>query len=96
MLCIDEMPQIQALDRAQRLLPMRPGQAERRTHDHKRYGTTSQFAALDVKAGTVIGKYMSRHRARDFRRFLDTVQNNLPANLAILVAWTTHRAIKPS
>jgi hypothetical protein len=64
---------------------MRPGQAERRTHDYKRYGTTSLFAALDVKAGTVIGKYMSRHRAREFRRFLDTVQKNVPANLDIHV-----------
>ena len=54
-LCVDEKSQIQALDRTQPLLPMRPGQAERRTHDYKRHGTTSLFAALDVKAGTVIG-----------------------------------------
>src|SRR5690349_11002232 len=55
-LCVDEKSQIQALDRTQPLLPMRPGQAERRTHDYKRHGTTSLFAALDVKAGTIIGK----------------------------------------
>ena len=55
--------QVQALDRTQPLLPMRPGQVERRTHDYKRHGTTSLFAALDVKAGTVVGKCMSRHRA---------------------------------
>jgi len=72
-LCIDEKSQIQALDRTQPLLPMRRGQVERRTHDYKRHGTTSLFAALDVKAGTVIGKCMSRHRAQEFRRFLDTV-----------------------
>jgi transposase len=57
-LCVDEKSQIQALDRTQPLLPMRPGQAERRTHDYKRHGTTSLFAALDVKAGTIIGKCM--------------------------------------
>jgi hypothetical protein len=55
-LCVDEKSQIQALDRSQPLFPMRPGQAERRTHDYKRHGTTSLFAALDVKAGTIIGK----------------------------------------
>ena len=60
-LCVDEKSHIQALDRTQPLLPMRPGQAERRTHDYKRHGTTSLFAALDVKAGTIIGKCMPRH-----------------------------------
>ena len=84
-LCVDEKSQIQALDRTQPLLPMRPGQAERRTHDYKRHGTTSLFAALDVKAGTIIGKCMPRHRAQEFRRFLDTVENNVPADLDIHV-----------
>jgi transposase len=84
-LCIDEKSQIQALDRTQPLLPMRPGQVERRTHDYKRHGTTSLFAALDVKAGTIIGKCMSRHRAQEFRRFLDTVEQNVPADLDIHV-----------
>ncbi len=82
-LCVDEKSQIQALDRTQPLLPMRPGQAERRTHDYKRHGTTSLFAALDVKAGTIISKCMPRHRAQEFRRFLDTVENNVPADLDI-------------
>ena len=77
-LCIDEKSQIQALDRTQPLLPMRPGQVERRTHDYKRHGTTSLFAALDVKAGTIIGKCMPRHRAQEFRRFLDTVERKFP------------------
>jgi transposase len=84
-LCVDEKSQIQALDRTQPLLPMRPGQAERRTHDYKRHGTTSLFAALDVKAGTIIGKCMPRHRAQEFRRFLDTVETNVPAELDIHV-----------
>src|ERR1700747_2331512 len=83
--CVDEKSQIQALDRTQPLLPMRPGQAERRTHDYKRHGTTSLFAALDVKAGTIIGKCMTRHRAQEFRRFLDTVEKNVPVNLDIHV-----------
>ena len=72
-LCVDEKSQVQALDRTQPLLPMRPGQAERRTHDYKRNGTTSLFAALDVKAGTIVGKCMARHRATEFRKFLDEV-----------------------
>ena len=84
-LCVDEKSHIQALDRTQPLLPMRPGQAERRTHDYRRHGTTSLFAALDVKAGTLIGKCMPRHRAVEFRRFLDTVENNVPADLDIHV-----------
>src|SRR6201981_3297959 len=82
-LCVDEKSQIQALDRTQPLLPMRPGQAERRTHDYKRHGTTSLFAALDVKAGTIIGKCMPRHRAQEFRRFLDTVEKHVPADFDI-------------
>lgn len=68
-LCVDEKTQIQALDRTQPLLPLRPGQAERRTHDYKRHGTTSPFAALDVAAGNVIGRCFPRHRAQEFRRF---------------------------
>jgi transposase len=82
-LCVDEKSQIQALDRTQPLLPMRPGQAERRTHDYKRHGTTTLFAALNVKAGTIIGKCMPRHRAREFRKFLDEVEHNVPTDLDI-------------
>ena len=84
-LCIDEKSQIQALDRTQPMLPMRPGQVERRTHDYKRHGTTTLFAALDVTAGTVIGRCMKRHRAREFRTFLDAVERNVPADLDIHV-----------
>jgi len=69
-LCVDEKSQVQALDRTQPLLPMRPGQAERRTHDYVRYGTTSLFAALDTATGTVIGKCLRRHRHQEFLQFL--------------------------
>ena len=84
-LCVDEKSQIQALDRTQPLLPMQPGQAERRTHDYKRNGTTTLFAALDVKAGTVVGKCMPRHRSQEFRKFLDEVERNVPDGLDVHV-----------
>jgi transposase len=93
-LCVDEKSQVQALDRTQPLLPMRPGQVERHTHDYKRHGTTSLFAALDVKAGTVVGKCMSRHRATEFRKFLDEVERNVPTDLDIHVImdnYGTHK-----
>jgi transposase len=78
-LCVDEKSQVQALDRIQPLLPMRPGQVERHSHDYMRHGTTSLFAALDVKAGTIAGKCMPRHRRQEFRKFLDEVERNVPA-----------------
>jgi transposase len=84
-LCVDEKTQVQALDRTRPLLPMRPGQPERRTHDYERHGTTSLFAALDVRAGTVVGRCMPRHRAPEFRRFLDEVERSVPAALDIHV-----------
>src|ERR1700746_2994826 len=93
-LCVDEKSQIQALDRTQPLLPLQPGQVERRTHDYKRHGTTSLFAALDVKAGTIVGKCMSRHRATEFRKFLDEVERNVPTDLDIHVImdnYGTHK-----
>src|SRR4051794_25893897 len=93
-LCVDEKSQIQALDRTQPLLPMRPGQAERRTHDYKRHGTTSLFAALDVKAGAVIGECHRRHRSSEFRKFLDTIDQSVPASLdvhLVLDNYGTHK-----
>lgn len=93
-LCVDEKSQVQALDRTQPLLPMRPGQVERRTHDYKRHGATTLFAALDVKAGTVIGKCMARHRAQEFRKFLDEVERNVPADLDVHIImdnYGTHK-----
>jgi transposase len=89
-LCVDEKSQVQALDRTQPLLPMRPGPAERRTHDYKRHGTTSLFAALDVKAGTIVGK----PRTQEFRKFLDEVESNVPADLDVHVImdnYGTHK-----
>ncbi len=82
-LCVDEKSQIQALDRTQPVLPMRPGQIERRTHDYTRYGTTTLFAALDAKSGRIIGEFHQRHRAREFRRFLDTIDDAMPAPLDV-------------
>jgi Homeodomain-like domain/DDE superfamily endonuclease len=73
-LCVDEKSQIQALERTAPLLPMRPGQAERRAHDYLRHGTTSLFAALDAKTGNVIGQTHRRHRSAEFRKFLDTIE----------------------
>ena len=77
-LCVDEKPQIQALDRSQPVLPMRPGLAERRTHDYRRHGTTSLFAALDVATGKVLGRCFPRHRAVEFRRVLDDIAKAVP------------------
>jgi transposase len=72
-LCIDEKSQIQALDRTQPLLPMQPGQTERRTHDYARHGTTSLFAALNVATGEVIGRCLRRHRHQEFLKFLNEI-----------------------
>lgn len=91
-LCADEKSQIQALDRAQPPLPMRPGQAERRTNDYRRHGTTSLFAALDAETGRVIREYHRRHRAREFRKFVGSI-DAVPAALdvhLILDNYATH------
>jgi transposase len=93
-LCVDEKSQIQALDRTQPLLPMQPGQLERGTHDYKRHGTTSLFAALDLKTSQVIGQFHQRHRSVEFRRFLDAIEAQVPADLdvhLILDNYGTHK-----
>jgi transposase len=93
-LCVDEKSQIQALDRTAPLLPMRPGQIERRTHDYARHGTTTLFAALDTKTGELIGQTQPRHRSVEFRKFLDTIERNVPAELdvhLILDNYGTHK-----
>jgi transposase len=82
-LCVDEKSQIQALDRSQPLLPMRPGQAERRSHDYTRHGTLSLFAALDTATGKVVGRCFARHRAREFRAFLNTIEAHVPPDLDV-------------
>jgi transposase len=93
-LCVDEKSQIQALDRTAPLLPMRPGQIERRTHDYARHGTTTLFAALDTKSGELIGQTQRRHRSLEFRNFLDTIEQNVPRELdvhLILDNYGTHK-----
>jgi transposase len=93
-LCVDEKSQIQALDRSQPLLPMRPGQPACCTHDYKRHGTTSLFAALDVATGKVIGKCFSRHRAAEFRKFLDVIEASVPKDLDVHLVmdnYATHK-----
>lgn len=100
--CVDEKSQIQALDRTQPLLPMRPGQIERRTHDYARHGTTTLFAGLiaavtaetGVKPGSVVGTCMPRHRAQEFRKFLHEVERNVPEGLDVHVVMdnaSTHK-----
>ena len=93
-LCVDEKSQIQALERTAPLLPMRPGQAERRAHDYLRHGTTTLFAALDAATGKVIGELHRRHRSTEFRQFLDTIEANVPADLdvhLIMDNYGTHK-----
>jgi transposase len=93
-LCVDEKSQIQALDRAAPLLPMRPRQAERRTHDYKRHGTTSLFAALDVKSGKVLGQTHHRHRSIEFRKFLDRIDASVPPDQGVHIImdnYGTHK-----
>jgi transposase len=78
-LCVDEKSQMQALDRTQPLLPMRPGTPERRTHDYHRHGTSSLFAALMVRTGVVIGECHRRHRHQEFIKFLKTIDEVITA-----------------
>jgi transposase len=93
-LCVDEKSQIQALDRTQPILPLRPGQVERRTHDYIRHGTTSLFAALVVKTGEIIARCQPRHRSIEFRKFLNQINKEVPAELdvhLILDNYGTHK-----
>jgi len=82
-LSVDEKSQIQAPDRTQPILPSRPGLAERQTHDYKRHGTTTLFAALNVVEGTVIGVCQRRNRHQEFLRFLDRIDQSIAANLDV-------------
>jgi len=81
--CVDVKPQIQALDRTAPLLPLQPGQVERRTHDYQRHGTTSLYAALNVQSGTVTGRTFSRQRARELRIFLNEIDGTVPEAYAV-------------
>jgi transposase len=82
-LCVDEKSQIQALDRTAPVLPMLPGTPERATHDYKRSGTSSLYAALDITTGQVIGSLHSRHRAVEFKKFLQTLDREVPSELEV-------------
>src|SRR3954464_558644 len=82
-LCVDEKPQIQAAQGTPPAFPLGPGQPERRTHDYRRHGTIDLFAALDVKAGTVVGACERRHRSIEFRAFLDRVERGVPPGLEV-------------
>jgi len=93
-LCMDEKSQIQALDRTQASLPMRPGRAGTLTHDYKRNGTTTLFAALDVLTGEVIGQCLPRHRHEEFLKFLKTIDAEVPQGLQVhlvLDNYSTHK-----
>jgi transposase len=93
-LSVDEKSQIQALDRTQPILPLRPGLPERQTHDYERHGTTTLFAALDVAAGKIIGHCQPRHRHQEFLRFLDKVDAATNSRLdvhLILDNYGTHK-----
>jgi transposase len=92
--CVDEKSQIQALDRTQPLLPMRPGQVERRTHDYKRHGTTTLFAALNITTAKLVTEFHRRHRSVEFRHFLDAVDAAVPKKLdvhLIMDNYGTHK-----
>jgi len=93
-LSVDEKSQIQALDRTQPILPLRPGLPERQTHDYQRHGTTTLFAALNVLEGTVIGECLPRHRHQEFLQFLDRIDQSVASDLDIhlvLDNYGTHK-----
>jgi transposase len=93
-LCVDEKSQIQALDRTAPILPMMPGTPARATHDYKRAGTSSLYAALDIASGQVIGSLHARHRAIEFKKFLQTIDAAVPAEYAVHVVLdnaSTHK-----
>jgi transposase len=93
-LCVDEKSQIQALERTQPLLPLRPGQLERRTHDYARHGTTTLFAALNVATGEVLRRCEKRHRQQEYLRFLNDIDASVPAELDVHLVvdnYSTHK-----
>jgi transposase len=94
-LCVDEKSQIQALDRTAPLLPLRPGCPERQTHDYRRYGTTTLFAAFNILTGKVIGTCQGRHRGREFVKFLRQLEQEVPPDLEVHLIvdnYSTHKS----
>ena len=94
MLSVDEKSQIQALDRTQPGLPLKPGKAGTMTHDYLRNGITNLFAALNVLDGTVLGRCMQRHRHQEFLRFLNTIEGAVPAGKLIHVILDNYASHK--
>jgi transposase len=93
-LCVDEKSQIQALNRTQPIIPMTPGQVEQGTHDYERHGTTTLFAALDIATGKVVGQCHQRHRAEEFKKFLNKIKRETPKDLDIHLVmdnYATHK-----
>jgi transposase len=93
-LCVDEKTQIQALDRTAPIFPMMPGVPARASHDYRRAGTSSLYAALDIASGTVIGSLHARHRAVEFKNFLVKIDREVPAEFAVHVVLdnaSTHK-----
>ena len=93
-LCVDEKSQIQALERTQPILPLRPGQAERHSHDYERHGTTTLFAALNVATGEVIRRCQKRHRHQEYLRFLADIEAQIPEHLEVHLVvdnYATHK-----
>ena len=93
-LCVDEKPQAQALDRSQPVLPMMLGMPEKRSHDHVRHDVTSLFAALDMASGQMIGAIHRRHRSMEYRKFLVRIDKAVPADLDIHIIcdnYATHK-----
>src|SRR5712692_10930362 len=96
-LCVDEKSQIQALDRTRPILPLRPGLPQRQTHDYKRHGTTTLFAAFNIMTGKVIGSCQHRHRSREVVKFLNHLEKQLPADQQvhlIMDNYCTHKSVK--
>src|SRR6267154_4853554 len=94
-LCVDEKSQIQALDRTAPLLPLRPGLPERQTHDYKRHGTTTLFAAFNILNGKVISSCLPRHRAKEFIKFLNQLEKEVPTDQEvhlIMDNYSTHKS----
>jgi transposase len=94
-LCVDEKSQIQALDRTAPILPMRAGLPERQTHDYKRHGTTTLFAAFNILNGKVIGSCSPRHRGKEFVKFLNQVEKEVPTDLDVHIVldnYSTHKS----
>ena len=93
-LCVDEKSQIQALDRTAPILPLRPGLPERQTHDYKRHGTTTLFAAFNILNGKVIGSCLPRHRGKEFIKFLRQLETEIPPELEVHLILDNYRTHK--